>query len=508
MRERVVRAFRFALDPTPTQLRAFQRHAGAARWAFNWAHGLKLAAQETRRAEIAELVAAGHTRASAARAATTRVPTKAQLQKQLNALKGDSRVHLPPPDAPGPHRPCPWWHEVSTYAFQSAFDDCDIAWLNRAKSLSGERAGRVVGPPRFKKKGRARDAFRLYGKSLRPEGYRRVLLPKIGSVRLHESTKRLSRLIDRGHAVLKCVTVSRAGNRWYASILAEVEQEIPARPTRRQRAAGTVGVDLGVRALATLSRPLEPDRPDSDRIPHPRLLERNLDRLAKAQRRYARTRAGSNRRSRAARRVGALHARIAEQRSTHHHRITKRLTTTFAVVGIENLDLVALTAATAGVADIGSGVRARFNRLLHDAALGEFRRQLLYKARWYGCTPVVVDRGTPTNRVCSSCGWENPPLRPGADLFTCHACDLRIGRAVNSARNIHRIARHTHHVAPDGGETSNARGGGASEGIRVRDTPATKREGPNGSPRRGNPPAIHGTDVGAAYVLREDRRIR
>ncbi|MGW1998344.1 RNA-guided endonuclease TnpB family protein [Embleya sp. NPDC001921] len=489
----VLRAYRFALDPTPAQIEEFGRNAGAARWAFNWAHGMKLAAYRIRREEIADLVANGHTLESANKAARTPVPTKAAIRKHLNAIKGDSRRDTLTQDAFGPHRPCPWWHEVSTYALQSAFDDCDTAWQNWARSINGTRAGRPLGAPRFKKKGRARDAFRLYGSALRTDGYRRVVLPKIGSVRLHESNKRLSRLLDRGRAVLKCVTVTRSGTRWYASILAEVAQDIPEVPTRAQRAAGTVGVDLGVRVLATLSRRLEPDDPDSDRIPHPRYLEHNLVRLAKAQRRHARTEKRSKRRAKAARRVAVIHARIAEQRAGHHHRLSKSLTTTFAVVGVENLDILALTSSAGDTRDRpgrNPGSRTRFNRLMLDAALGDLRRQLTYKATWYGSTTVVLDRATPTNRTCSSCGWENPPLSPGADRFTCHRCDLRVGRAVNSARNIERIAGHAHqHVASDEGETRNARGTGASTGTRASNAPVTKREGPQGSSRRVNPSA-------------------
>ncbi len=93
--------------------------------------------------------------------------------------------------------------------------------------------------------------------------YRRLRLPKFGEVRLHESAKRLARLIDRGAAVVQSVTVSRGGSRWYASVLCKVLVDIPDRPTRRQRGAGTVGVDLGVKVLAAFSKPLDPNVPHS-----------------------------------------------------------------------------------------------------------------------------------------------------------------------------------------------------------------------------------------------------
>jgi putative transposase len=96
------------------------------------------------------------------------VPTKPVIQKHLNQIKGDSRTAGLPEGVYGPERPCPWWHEVSTHAFQSAFMDADRAWTNWLASVRGARAGRRVGHPRFKKKARSREAFRLHHDVKRP----------------------------------------------------------------------------------------------------------------------------------------------------------------------------------------------------------------------------------------------------------------------------------------------------------------------------------------------------
>ncbi|WP_073791828.1 hypothetical protein [Streptomyces sp. CB01580] len=173
--------------------------------------------------------------------------------------QGDSRTPDLPKGAFGPARPCPWWHEVNTYAFQSAFIDADRAWANWLDSLRGRRAGRRVGYPRFKKKGRARDAFRLHHDvkkpSIRTAGYRRLRMPTIGEVRFHDSAKRMARLVDRGQAVVQSVTVSRAGHRWYASVLCKVTTDLPDRPTRRQAERGTVGVESGPTLCSPPARP-------------------------------------------------------------------------------------------------------------------------------------------------------------------------------------------------------------------------------------------------------------
>ncbi|MBI0384527.1 transposase, partial [Streptomyces albiflaviniger] len=112
---------------------------------------------------------------------------------------------------------------MNTYASPSAFVDAGRAWQNWLESLRGARAGCRVGYPRFEKKGRARESFGLHHDVKRPAirlaGYRRLRIPTVGEVRLHELAKRLARLIDRGEAVVQSVTVARAGHRWYASCL-------------------------------------------------------------------------------------------------------------------------------------------------------------------------------------------------------------------------------------------------------------------------------------------------
>jgi putative transposase len=191
-----LRVYRFALDPTPAQVEELQRHAGAARWAFNHALAAKVDAHRQWRTLVDELVTAGVDEAAARRQVKVPVPSKPAIQRDWNRLKGDTTTMTPGYS--------PWWREVSTYAFQSAFADADRAWSNWLDSLAGRRAGRRVGYPRFKKKGRARESFRIHHDVKRPtirlEGYRRLRLPRLGSIRVHDTTKRLARRIARGEA--------------------------------------------------------------------------------------------------------------------------------------------------------------------------------------------------------------------------------------------------------------------------------------------------------------------
>lgn len=507
MQQTVMRAFKFALDPSTEQSDAFSRHAGAARWAFNHALGAKMAARQDWLQQVHTLVGQGVPDAIARKQVKVPVPRKPVIQKALNALKGDSRTDEFPEGFHGPHRPCPWWHEVSTYAFQSAFEDADTAWKNWLESLAGRRAGRRVGFPRFKKKGRARDSFRLHHDVKKPtirlDGYRRLLLPRIGSVRMHDTGKRLARLIERGHAVVQSVTVSRAGGRWYASVLTAVRQDLPDRPTRRQQQAGTIGVALGAGRgtdlVASLSGPISLDGLPVTAVPNPAYLAADTARVVKAQRALSRTQKGSQRRRRAVRRLADIHHRIAERRSTYLHTLTERLATGYAQVSLEALDVLAMTASARGTRKApGRGVKrkAEENRKILDMAPGTVRRLLEYKTRWYGSRLALCEPGFAASVTCSACGWQNPRLTPTEPVFMCDSCDLVSDRGLNSARN---IAAHATPVPDDGtvasrtGETLNARGAAVRPPApRGRRRAAVKREGspPGESPRGSDPPVI------------------
>ncbi|MEV7123793.1 RNA-guided endonuclease InsQ/TnpB family protein [Kitasatospora griseola] len=497
MKTEVLRAFRFTLDPTEKQLGDLARYAGSARWAFNHALAAKTAAHQAWRAEVDALVAAGTTEAVARKQVKVPTPNSATVQKNWYETRGDSRT--------GTDGICPWWHEVNAYCFQSAFRDADAAWKNWLDSLKGARAGRRVGYPRFKKKGRSRDSFRLHhdvkAPGIRLVGYRRLRLPKFGEVRLHDSGKRLARLIGKGEAIIQSVTVTRGGHRWYASVLVKVQQDLPEKPTRRQAERGTVGVDLGVKVLAALSQPLHSDDPATALVANPRHLQTAARRLAKAQRALARTQKGSARREKAKRRVGRLHHEVAVRRAGTIHQLAKQLATTFAVVAVEDLNVAGMTASARGTVDKpGRKVRqkAGLNRSILDVSPAEVRRQLTYKTSWYGSKLAVLDRWFPSSKTCSACGWQNPHLTLADRTYHCRHCGLTLDRDLNAARNIAAHASTTPPTAPGRGVASpkeDARRAHVSPPIpRDRRQSAMKREdsGPPGPlpPQRSDPLAL------------------
>lgn len=229
-----------------------------------------------------------------------------------------------------------------------------------------------------------------------------------------------------GARVLR-MSVSKRGGRWQASLTVERGDFPIPRPPK----SGNVGIDLGVKELATLS--------DGTVIHNPHALKSNLRRLKRAQRTLSHKTRGSNRRRKARVRVARLHARVADLRSDALNKTTTMLAHTYADISIENLNVA------------GMVKNHRLAQSVQDAALAEFRRQLAYKTTQTGARLHVIDRWYPSSKTCSNCGTVKTKLSLSERVYHCEECGLVIDRDLNAAINIQ--------VAGSAPETSNARGG-------------------------------------------------
>lgn len=402
----------------------------------------------------------------------------------------------------------PWMHTIDRRVLVSGIKNAHAAWGNYFESLKGLRAGARMGVPRRKRKGVSRDSFTVdrdpnndevgaYGTPYKKgtpefarraalmkrrgvkatptiEDYRHVRLSHLGVIRTHNTTKPLVKAVRAG-ANVKSYTVSRAANRWYVSILVKLSRT-PVTPTRAQRSAGAVGVDLGVRYLAALSDEQAPQRfaqypsleftgDGAPTLANPRWARTAERRLVRLQRALARAQKGSNRRARIVQQIARHHHLVALRRESGLHQVSKRLSTGYTLIGLEDLAIAGMTASAAGTIEApGKNVRqkAGLNRSILDAAFSTLRRQLEYKASWYGSQVQIIDRFFASSQTCSACGARvKTKLDLRVRVFECAACGVRIDRDVNAARNIRAEAVRMHEaqqLAPGTGESLNGRG--------------------------------------------------
>jgi putative transposase len=318
-----------------------------------------------------------------------------------------------------------WWPHISKEAFADGIKAAVDGYWTWQASRAGNRAGRRAGFPRFARKGRDRDRVTFTTGAIRVEADRRhVTLPRIGAVRVHENTRRLERLLANGRARILTVTVSRKGTRLIAAFRVLIQRPVQpgtARPGSR------VGVDAGVRVLATVA---SPDGDVLERVPNPRPLEAALKQLRHLSRERSRRTRGSRRYTKTQQKIARLHRRVASIRSHHLHVLTTRLAKTHGEIVVEGLDAAAMLRQK-GL----TSARAR-RRGLSDSALAETRRQLAYKTGWYGSRLIVASRWYPSSKTCHACGHVQDIGWAGH--WTCAGCGAKHQRDDNAAVNLAR----------------------------------------------------------------------
>ena len=375
----VLEAVKVALDPSPAQERLLLSHAGAARFAFN--------------AGLARVKAGIDTGAKPEWSFYS-------LRKWWNASKdtlavGDDGVI--------------WWRENSKEAYSSGLESLANALSNWVKSRKGARKGRRMGFPKFKSKDKAvpKFTYRAGSFGLVQGDPKALKLPRIGRVHCMEDvTARV------GDARVLRMTVSRRAGRWYAALTVERDDKPVTKPPR----GGAVGVDLGIKTLATLS--------DGTVIENPRCLAASERRLKQAQQALSRKVKGSRRRAKARAKVARIHARVANQRQDAMHKATTWLASTYSHISIEDLNAA------------GMARNRRLAKAVSDAAFGEFRRQLEYKTARTGAALHVVDRWFASSKTCSKCGRVKAKLSLSERVFHCDGCGLVMDRDLNAAVNI------------------------------------------------------------------------
>ena len=316
-----------------------------------------------------------------------------------------------------------WWAENSKEAYSSGIEALAKGLSNWSKSRKGDRKGRRVGFPKFKSKSKTtpRFAYTAGGFGLIEGDPKTLRLPKIGRVHCMEN---VANRVGDGR-VLR-MTISRHAGRWYASLTVERDDKPVANPPK----GGAVGVDLGVKTLATLS--------DGTVVENPRYLRKSERKLKRAQRELSRKTKGSNRRAKAKAKVARIHARVANQRSDAMHKLTTWLTNKYSDISIEDLHVA------------GMVKNRHLAKSISDAAFGEFRRQLEYKAARTGVRLHVVNRWYRSSKTCSGCGSVKAKLSLSERTYRCDSCGLVLDRDLNAAINIC--------VAGSAPETLNAHG--------------------------------------------------
>jgi putative transposase len=282
---KVLRAYKTELDLNNHQRTACAKHAGAARWAYNWGLSRKQEAFE----------------------AGLKTPSAIDLHRELNVLK---RTEIR------------WMYEVSKTAPQEALRNLDRAFDHFFRRVKLKKQGKLkgkVGFPKFKSKKKGIGNFQVWGAIHVHE--KSIQLPRLGVLRLKERD-----YLPVEDARILNATVSEKAGRWFVSIQCEIEMPEPVMSEKP-----VCGVDLGITRLATVS--------DGELFENPKALRSNLEKIIRLQRTVSRRMKGSANRKKAVQQLAKAHLRVSNIRKDSIHQVTSQLAKTKSVVVLEDLNV-------------------------------------------------------------------------------------------------------------------------------------------------------------------------
>ena len=359
-------SFKTELKLNNKQRTLMAKHAGTARHAYNWGLSICKSALDSQE----------------------RLPSAIDLHKKLVAEV--KSVH-------------DWYYEVSKCAPQQALRDLVTAFKNFF-TLEGR------GFPRFKKKN-CQDSFYLEG-NVQING-NQIKLPKIGCVKTYEQFLPPILVKKAGSNV----TISKRADRWFISY------KVDYTPKNRNQPQGRIGVDIGIKTLATLSNGVT--------FPNVKAYRKAKKRLAYLQRSVTRKVKGSNNYRKAVKQVAKLHYRISCIRKDTIHKLTHYLTNNHSEIVVEDLNVS------------GMLKNHRLASAIADCGFYEFRRQMEYKSDWYGVILHFVDRWYPSSKTCSNCGVIKQDLKLWERTFNCPNCGFSGDRDLNAAINLQNAVSST-----------------------------------------------------------------
>lgn len=367
----MLRAYKFRLYPNVEQRAAIVSTMGACRFVYNWALEQCKNARET----------------------GEKKPSAFDLNKRLTVMKQENT----------------WLYDHPNQSLQFAIRHMDAAYQNFFRSCAKKQG---VGFPRFKSRKNPLQTYQVISGYAIDFDAGRVKLPKIPTPIKAVPDRRFS-------GTMKTATVGMTSTgKFFISVLVDDGTEIPE--PQGFTSATTIGIDLGITDLVTLS--------NGEKVENPKHIRNAELRLAVLQRRLSRKQKGSANRKKAVLRVAKAHEKIANQRAHFLHNLSFRLVRENQAIAVEDLNVKGMMANHSLAKSIG------------DASWAELVRQLEYKARWAGKTVLKIGRFEPSSKTCSACGHIIDKLPLSVRSWDCPACGAHHDRDINAAINIKQIA--------------------------------------------------------------------
>lgn len=290
-----------------------------------------------------------------------------------------------------------WLEQSTADVLTQKLIDLDTAYQNFFK-------GRAKFP-KFKKKSHAQSIrFALDQRNIQKNYESGVLLklPKLGEINIKWS--------QYPDGIPKMATVSKTPNgKYFVSFSCEVEA------VGYEKTGKSVGIDIGIKDVVVTS--------DGFYSGAPKFTYKYQRELKQAQRALSRKTKSSNRYAKQRIIVARIHEKIANSRRDFLHKLTTKIVREYDYIAVEDLNVK------------GMVKNRRLSKAVSDVGMFELKRQLTYKAGWYGKTITQISRWLPSSKTCSGCGLKRD-MKLSDRVFNCAGCNFSMCRDLNAAQNI------------------------------------------------------------------------
>ncbi len=363
-----MKAIKVKMYPNKRQKEVIEKTFGCTRFVYNWALDRKIKHYQSEKKSLG----------------------KYTLMNEIVALKNDPKTE--------------WLNEVPSQALQQAVMDLDSAFNRFFKRTSKF--------PRFKSKRDDRKSYR------NPAGFeiakdeKAVKLPKLGWVKFRDKFN-VSDFVE-----YRSVTVSREGTDYFASIL--YDDHIPVPSLLEIEKDKTLGIDLGVKTLATFS--------DGTKVENPKNANKYQEKLAYEQRKLASKDKTKKSYQKQKERVRRVHKKVSDSRKDFLNKLTTGL--------VENQDYTSFCIEDLAVKDmLENNPSSKISKAIGDVGFRMFRTMMEQKCLSRGKNLIIIGRFEPSSKMCS-CGEINHSLGIEDREWDCRFCGSKHDRDVLAASNI------------------------------------------------------------------------
>ena len=264
-----------------------------------------------------------------------------------------------------------------------------------------------AGYPRFKSKKNPKQSFRIQknGNNIRITN-RCIRLAKLGYVHYRTSTE-YKKLLKTSK--INNVTIKRENGKYYAIV------NITTTVEELEKTGKSIGIDLGLKNLATLSNGQEITNLD---------LKREDKMIQKYQKKLSRQKYMSKNYQKTLKKYYKWINRKNNKIQNTYHQLSKKLVKQYDIIAMENLNVK------------GMFKNKKWAPKLQKISLYKLLKMIKYKAEWYGKTFIQVNRFYPSTKTCNTCGYKNKNITLKTRQWTCPICKTKHHRDINAAKNI------------------------------------------------------------------------